>query len=181
MSTQYTKISKFLSYILRHQPEAIGLVLDDNGWADMGELIDKANRSKEINTLTRELIHDVVKSSDKQRFAISEDGTRIRANQGHSVQVDLQLKPMEPPEILYHGTATRFLDDILKDGLKAQKRQHVHLSKDVEIATKVGQRYGKSVILKIKARLMHEQGFVFYLSENGVWLTDAVPTQYIEQ
>lgn len=181
MSTQYTKISKFLSYILRHQPEAIGLVLDDNGWADMGELIDKANRSKEINTLTRELIHDVVKSSDKQRFAISEDGNKIRANQGHSVQVDLQLKPMEPPEILYHGTATRFLDDILKDGLKAQKRQHVHLSNDVETATKVGQRYGKPVILKIKARLMHEQGFVFYLSENGVWLTQVVPCEHLEK
>ena len=179
MSSQHTKVSKLLSFVLRHQPDATGLALDTNGWADIDELIDKANQSKEVNALTRELIDAVVKSSDKQRFAISDDGTQIRANQGHSVKVDLQLKPMEPPDILYHGTATRFLDDILKDGLKAQQRQHVHLSKDVETATKVGQRYGKPVILKIKARLMHEQGFVFYLSDNGVWLTNSVPSIYL--
>jgi putative RNA 2'-phosphotransferase len=180
VSSQYTKVSKFLSFVLRHQPDAIGLTLDANGWANMDELISNANQSKEVNALTRELIEEVVASSDKQRFAISEDGTRIRANQGHSVKIDLQLKPMTPPEILYHGTAIRFLDDILKDGLNAQQRQHVHLSKDVETATKVGQRYGKPVILNIKARLMHEQGFVFYLSDNGVWLTDEVPKKYIE-
>ena len=183
MSAGHTKISKFLSFVLRHQPDAIGLTLDENGWVNIDELIDKANQSKEANalTLTPALIQEVVASNDKQRFAISEDGLMIRANQGHSVKVDLQLKPMEPPDILYHGTATRFLDDILKDGLKAQQRQHVHLSKDVETATKVGQRYGKPVILKTKARLMHEQGFVFYLSENGVWLTNNVPSQYIEK
>jgi putative RNA 2'-phosphotransferase len=181
VSSQYTRVSKFLSFVLRHHPEAIGLTLDANGWVDINELIEKANYHNRANPLTRALIDEVVASNDKQRFAISEDGARIRANQGHSVGIDLQLKPMEPPEVLYHGTATRFLTGILKDGLQAQQRQYVHLSKDIQTATQVGQRYGKPVVLKIKARLMHGQGFMFYLSQNGVWLTDAVPAQYIEQ
>lgn len=179
MTTSKTKISKFLSLVLRHKPEAIGLTLDEQGWADIDELVDKANRSDQGITLTRSLLQDVVDSSDKKRFTVSENGQKIRAAQGHSVDIDLQLKPVEPPEFLYHGTATRFLDSILKEGLKPQQRQHVHLSKDVETATAVGQRYGKPVILTIKALLMHEQGFSFYLSENGVWLTDAVPKAYI--
>jgi putative RNA 2'-phosphotransferase len=116
----------------------------------------------------------------KKRFIISDDGQSIRANQGHSINVDLQLKPVTPPEFLYHGTATRFLDSILTEGLKPQQRQHVHLSTDIETATAVGQRYGKPVILTIKALLMHEQGFVFYLSQNGVWLTEEVSQQYLD-
>lgn len=175
-----TKASKFLSFILRHKPDAIDLELDINGWANIDELIDKANHSGEIDGLDRAMIQDVVDTSKKKRFVISEDGERIRANQGHSIDVDLQLEPVEPPEFLYHGTATRFLDSILQEGLKPQQRQHVHLSTDIETATAVGQRYGKPVVLKIKALLMHEKGFLFYRSENGVWLTDSVKNIFIE-
>lgn len=180
-TSEHKKISKFLSYILRHEPDAIGLTLDDQGWANIDELINKANQSEEVTTLDRDLIQSVVDTSDKKRFIISDDGQNIRANQGHSINVDLQLKPVEPPEFLYHGTATRFLDSILKEGLKPQQRQHVHLSTNIETATKVGQRYGKPVILTIKALLMYEQGFMFYLSENGVWLTDKVPQDHLEK
>jgi putative RNA 2'-phosphotransferase len=172
--SDYNKISKFLSFILRHKPDAIDLVLDEQGWVDIDELISKANQSKESIALDRSLILAVAESNDKKRFAISEDGLRIRANQGHSINVDLQLKPVTPPEFLFHGTATRFLDSILREGLQPKERQYVHLSKDIETATAVGRRYGKPVILKIKALLMHEQGFRFYLSENGVWLTNLV-------
>lgn len=179
-SSKHNKTSKFLSYILRHKPEAIDLELDEQGWANIDELIDKSNNSGEISGLSKELIQEVVDTSDKQRFIISEDGTKIRANQGHSIKVDLQLEPIEPPEFLYHGTATRFLDSILKEGLKPQQRQHVHLSQDIETATAVGQRYGKPVILKIKAQLMYEQGFKFYQAKNGVWLTNTVSTGFLE-
>jgi putative RNA 2'-phosphotransferase len=179
MTVSKTEISKFLSFVLRHKPQAIGLVLDEQGWAYIDELIYKANQSGEIKTLDRSLILEVVDTNDKKRFVISENGQRIRATQGHSIDVDLQLKPMKPPEFLYHGTATRFLDYILKEGLKSQQRQHVHLSKDIETATDVGRRYGKPVILKVKAQLMHDQGFCFYLSENGVWLTQKVQPCFI--
>lgn len=179
-SKQLDKTSKFLSLVLRHKPDAIGLELDEHGWADIDDLVTKGNASGETSSLDRALIQKVVASSDKKRFLISDDGLRIRANQGHSIQVDLQLKPATPPEFLYHGTATRFLDSIRKEGLKPQQRQHVHLSMDIETATAVGQRYGTPAILKIKALLMHQQGFVFYLSENGVWLTEQVPYRHVE-
>ncbi|PSF05918.1 RNA 2'-phosphotransferase [Marinobacter fuscus] len=178
-SKQLNKVSKFLSFVLRHKPEAIGLELDTNGWANIDDLISKANASSEPINLDRTLIQEVVDTSDKKRFIISDDGQNIRANQGHSINVDLQLKPVTPPEFLYHGTATRFLNSILQEGLKPQQRQYVHLSTDIETATAVGQRYGKPLILKIKALLMHEQGFVFYQSENGVWLTESVPSTYL--
>lgn len=180
-TADHNKISKFLSFVLRHKPDAIGLTLDGQGWVDIDELIENTNLTAQEFTLTRSLLQEVVKTNVKKRFIISDDGQRIRASQGHSIDVDLQLKPVEPPEFLYHGTATRFLDSILKEGLKPQQRQHVHLSRDIETATKVGQRYGKPIILAIKARLMVEQGFVFYLSENGVWLTDKVPIEFITQ
>lgn len=178
---QLNKTSKFLSFVLRHKPEAIGLTLDASGWATLDELIDKANDSGEVRNLDRALIQEVVDTNDKKRFIISDDGQQIRANQGHSIDVDLQLKPVTPPEFLYHGTATRFLDSILQEGLKPQQRQHVHLSTDIETATAVGQRYGKPVILKIKALSMHEQGYVFYRSENGVWLTRNVSPSFFER
>lgn len=180
-SSEHNKISKFLSYVLRHKPEAIGLTLDEKGWVSIDELIDKANQSDEGISLDHFLILTVAETSDKKRFSISEDGLRIRANQGHSINVDLQLKPIAPPEFLYHGTATRFLDSILKEGLKPQERQHVHLSTNIETTTAVGKRYGKPMTLTIKALLMHEQGFTFYLAENGVWLTNNVPSKYIIQ
>jgi len=168
-------VSKFLSLLLRHKPETIGLNLDENGWADIDELISK---SKEI-ALTRALIDEVVADSDKQRFIIESD--RIRANQGHSIVVDLEFKAVCPPDKLYHGTATRFLDSIMQGGLTKQQRLHVHLSKDIETATAVGKRHGKVVILEVNSKKMFEDGYEFYLSENGVWLTDVVPVEYLKE
>jgi len=167
------KISKFLSFILRHNPQSIDLKLDANGWADINTLIKK---SKEIN-LTRKMIDEVVKENSKQRFIIKEN--KIRANQGHSIKVDLELKSITPPPILYHGTATRFLESILKEGLTKQQRQHVHLSSDKQTAKVVGQRHGKVVILEVNSQKMFEDSFEFFLSENGVWLTRSVPFKYL--
>jgi len=178
MSEDKQKISKFLSYVLRHRPDEIGLSLDISGWASVSELIEKS-KSASVD-LTEELIRELVRSSDKQRFALSEDGTKIRANQGHSINVDLALKPQLPPEILFHGTASRFLDSIRTDGLKPLSRQHVHLSFDEATAIKVGQRHGKPVVLKIKAGEMHRAGREFFLSENGVWLTERVEATFLE-
>jgi len=169
------KISKFLSLLLRHKPESIGLRLDKNGWAEIDELIEK---SKNIR-LTQALIERVVEQDDKQRFIIK--GNRIRANQGHSIAIDLALNAVTPPEVLYHGTAMHFLDSIMKIGLTKQKRQYVHLSKEIETATHVGMRHGKVVILEVDAKRMYEEGYLFYLSENGVWLTDVVPKEFIKE
>lgn len=171
--------SKFLSLVLRHAPETIGLKLDENGWANIDELLQDAARHIRGSNLNRELLEEIVASSDKQRFVISEDGQRIRANQGHSVAIDLALEPRVPPVELFHGTATRFLDGIFAEGLKKVSRQHVHLSPDRETALKVGQRHGKPAILSIAAAAMHADGHLFYLSDNGVWLTDQVPVKYI--
>lgn len=168
----FTKVSKFLSFVLRHKPKAINLTLDDQGWASVDDLIEKA---KPQITLTPTLIRQVVIDNDKKRFSLSDDNQYIRANQGHSVKVDLKLIPEKPPAVLYHGTATRFLDSIKREGLKPGKRHHVHLSSDIETATAVGKRYGKPAILEIPAGAMHQQGFKFFLSENKVWLTEYVP------
>lgn len=173
---QLDKISKFLSFVLRHKPDAINLKLDIHGWAEISELIEKASFER---PLTVELIKQVVATNSKQRFSLSEDGQRIRANQGHSIGVDLDLSPKIPPPVLYHGTATRFLSSILEKGLQSGQRHHVHLSADVETATIVGQRHGKPVVLQVASGEMHLQGFVFFLSENGVWLIDSVPTNYL--
>lgn len=178
MSKQLTEASKFLSYVLRHQPEAIGITLDLEGWTDIAALIAAA--AKAGKQLDRDLIQTVVATSDKKRFAISEDGLRIRAVQGHSAEsVDINHAEKTPPEFLYHGTATRFLDSIRKEGLLPGSRQYVHLSQDEQTALAVGQRHGKPVVLKIKALLMHEQGFKFFQAENSVWLTNAVPALHI--
>lgn len=178
MSKQHTDTSKFLSFVLRHEPQAIGLTLDREGWAEIAALIDGAKQSG--RALDEALIRDVVASSDKKRFAISADGLRIRAAQGHSTQsVAITYAEKVPPEFLYHGTATRFLESILKEGLKPGERQHVHLSEDVQTATAVGQRYGKPVVLKIEALRMHQQGFKFYQAENGVWLANCVPPEQL--
>ncbi|WP_395374719.1 RNA 2'-phosphotransferase [Marinicella sp. W31] len=174
--SELSKISKFLSFILRHRPDDIGLKLDNKGWVFISELIKKA---KPEVLLTKSLIQKIVVESDKQRFKISEDGLKIRANQGHSVKIDLGLKPTIPPAILYHGTATRFLDSIMQKGLTAGQRHHVHLSSDIETARAVGQRYGKPAILQINAEQMHNDGYQFFLSDNHVWLTNLVVNQYI--
>lgn len=177
MAADVVKLSKFLSLVLRHKPEEIGLTLDDNGWADAEELLRLANLHG--SRLTRTLLERMVADNDKQRFALSADGQRIRANQGHSVEIDLALLPTEPPELLYHGTATRFIESIRADGLHSASRQHVHLSLDIPTATKVGQRHGKPVALVVRAREMAGVGHEFYLSDNGVWLTERVPVDFI--
>jgi len=178
MSKQLTETSKFLSYVLRHEPQAIGLHLDREGWANLGELIACAKQNG--RELDEALVLEVVDTSDKKRFAISEDGLCIRAVQGHSTDsVSISYVEKVPPEILYHGTATRFLDSILREGLKPGSRQHVHLSEDVETSREVGQRYGKPVLLKIEALRMHQQGVKFFQADNGIWLTEQVPVGYL--
>ena len=174
------KISKFLSFVLRHQPQAIGINLDENGWVDVVELIEKTNRSNNDIRLTEAVLEEVVRTNSKKRFAFSDDGTQIRASQGHSVKIDLDLKPVEPPEKLFHGTATRFVDSILKDGLIPKQRHHVHLSKDLATASQVGKRHGKLAILEVDTKKMYESGYKFYVSDNGVWLTDSVPVEFIK-
>lgn len=177
MTKDLLKTSKFMSLVLRHKPEEIGLALDQQGWANIDELIEKAGRHG--MALTRELIAEVVATSDKQRFALDADGQRIRANQGHSIEVDLGLAPSEPPPVLFHGTAETSVAAIRAEGLKAGQRQHVHLSPDEDTAIKVGKRHGRPVVLRIAAGRMRESGHVFFLSTNGVWLTEAVPVQFI--
>jgi len=174
MTTNETKISKFLSYVLRHNPDSIGVSISENGWVVIDELISKSEMDSSVSTLKQ-----VVANNDKQRFYISDDGLRIRANQGHSIAVDLKYARTQPPMILYHGTATRFLSNIMKDGLQSRSRQHVHLSADIETARAVGKRHGKPAILFIKAQEMYNEGKVFYLSKNGVWLTLEVAPEFI--
>ena len=172
-----TQTSKFLSLVLRHRPELIGLELDEQGWCDTAELLAKVNQHGRKLTLAQ--LQEVVARNNKQRFAFSADGSRIRANQGHSIKVELGLQPQVPPQILFHGTVAAFLPAIRTQGLIKGKRHHVHLSADQETATKVGQRRGQPVILRVNAQAMHEAGHLFYLSENGVWLTDQVPPAYL--
>jgi putative RNA 2'-phosphotransferase len=175
---RFDEISRYLSYVLRHEPQAIDLRLDAEGWASIGSLI--ANAAKHGRPLDRTTIQMVVETNDKKRFAISEDGQRIRAVQGHSIStVQRKFLEQEPPDVLYHGTATRFLDSICHLGLKAGSRRHVHLSQDVATAIALGHRYGKPAVIEIQATRMHRQGFKFFLAENGVWLTDAVPAEFL--
>lgn len=177
MKAKRTHIGKYLAFILRHDPDSIGLKLDKNGWADIDELIKK---SKEVK-LTREIIEEAVRTDNKQRYRISDDGSKIRASQGHSIKVDLGLEPKKPPKYLYHGTAERFVDSILDKGLEKRTRQDVHLSLNEDTARTVGKRHGKPVILRIKAGEMHDKGYEFRLSDNKVWLTDEVPKEFIEK
>ena len=174
MSSSDTAISKYLSYILRHKPETIGLTLDKQGWANIDELLEKTTDF----CLTEDTIQRITKESNKQRFMIK--GNKIRANQGHSLNINLALSPQKPPSILYHGTAIRFLESILKDGILAKNRQYVHLTEQYQTAIDVGKRYGKEVVLLVDALSMHRDGFDFLLTENGVWLVDIVPPKYIK-
>jgi putative RNA 2'-phosphotransferase len=179
MNEQHKKsISKFLSLILRHSPQTIQLQLDENGWVNTDELISKCAKHKHVFTFKE--LEEVVATNDKQRFIFNEDKTKIRANQGHSIAIDLVLQPQTPPDYLYHGTVSKFLNDIKKDGLLKMSRQYVHLSSDKETAIKVGSRRGVPVILIVQSAKMHQEGYSFFLSENGVWLTDHVPSNYIE-
>ncbi len=171
------KISKRLSYVLRHAPEKANLTLDIGGWVQISDLLKGLKESG--GAISRDQLDYVVANNDKKRFTISDDGLKIRAAQGHSVKIVNDLMPITPPEKLYHGTATRFLDKILADGLKPMSRQHVHLSADIETAVKVGQRHGKPIILNIASAQMAADGHKFYQADNGVWLTGAVPPQYL--
>jgi putative RNA 2'-phosphotransferase len=171
--------SKFLSYVLRHAPESIGLTLDANGWAGVDELLAKAGAAG--RRLDRATLEEIVATSDKKRFTLSDDGASIRAAQGHSVEVALGLAPVTPPDTLYHGTATRFLDAIRAEGLKPGSRQQVHLSADAATATAVGSRHGKPAVLIVAAGAMHAAGHSFFRADNGVWLTDHVPPQFLSE
>jgi len=173
-----TKISKFLSLILRHKPEEINLSLDENGWAEVSELLRKSAEYDFPFTLDE--LETVVAANDKKRFAFDEAKLKIRANQGHSIAVDVEFKEKVPPKILYHGTAERNLESILQKGLEKRARHHVHLSTEIETARTVGIRYGKPVILAIDAEQMAAHGYKFYVSENGVWLVDEVPPEFLK-
>jgi len=171
------QLSKFLSFVLRHKPDEIGLTLGPEGWVNIDELVEKANAAG--TTFARADLLGVVASSDKKRFSLSADGLSIRAAQGHSVSVELGLTAQEPPSVLYHGTATRFVEAILSEGLKPQARQQVHLSADEATAQRVGQRHGKPHIFRVDAGGMHAKGLKFYRADNGVWLTDHVPPVFL--
>lgn len=172
-----TRISKFLSLVLRHEPEKAGLTLDSAGWVAVDDLL--RGLASTGHRITRDELEVVVAQNDKKRFAFSEDGTRIRASQGHSVEVELDYAAATPPEGLFHGTADRFLDSILACGLMKAQRHHVHLSAERATAVKVGGRHGRPVILQVNAGAMHRAGHAFFRSANGVWLTDHVPVQFL--
>ena len=177
MNRDLVRMSRFLSLVLRHKPEEIGLQLDGEGWVDIGELVEKARAHGQM--LDRDTVDRIVATSDKQRFALSRDGRRIRANQGHSVDIDLALPVQMPPAELFHGTAVSNLGSIRATGLHAGSRRHVHLSPDEETAIKVGARHGRPVVLVVASAAMHAAGHAFYRSENGVWLPAAVPVGFI--
>ena len=172
------KLSVFISLVLRHKPDAAQITLDEHGWANVEELLAGMNNTG--RKIDMEILEEIVATDSKQRYSFNQDKTLIRANQGHSIAVDVELKEQVPPEFLYHGTATRFLDDIMKEGLKPMSRLYVHLSKDIETGFKVGKRHGNPVVLKICSGEMYRDGYKFYLSENGVWLTKKVDVKYFE-
>lgn len=169
-----TQTSKLISLILRHKPETIGITLDEHGWANVNELIRGVN-------IDMKTLEQIVDTDDKQRYSFNDDKTLIRANQGHSIPVDVELEEVQPPEFLWHGTAEKYEQFILRDGLIPKSRLYVHLSANVQTATTVGQRHGDVVLLRIDARKMYQDGYKFYLSKNGVWLTKHVPISYLSK
>lgn len=173
------KIGKFFSYILRHAPDQVGIAMDSKGWVAVDELITLAVNNGYL--VTREILDDIVKNNPKQRYELSQDGAQIRAVQGHSIEVDVQLTEKIPPEKLYHGTAEQFIDSIFAKGLLPQSRLYVHLSADSQTAIQVGQRHGKPVVLIVNAQQMNQEGIPFYQSKNGVWLVKTVEAKYISR
>lgn len=171
------KLGRFLSLVLRHEPSAAGLKLDEQGYVDVGQLISGVKRAGW--PIDREVLERIVRENNKQRYSFNEDGTKIRANQGHSLTVDVGLEQQLPPDLLYHGTAERFVESIRAQGIRKGTRQHVHLSEDIETARKVGSRHGKPTILAVNAAAMHAEGYLFYRSANQVWLCDHVPWKYV--
>ncbi len=177
MSTM-SDISKYMSYILRHRPDTIGITLDEHGWADVEELI--AGIAK-LYKFDRAMLEEIVRTDEKQRYSFNEDKTLIRANQGHSIPVDVELEEKEPPEILYHGTGEKFVASIDATGLIPKSRLYVHLSSNYDTAVNVGLRHGKPVVYEVQAGQMHRDGYKFYLSVNKVWLTKEVPVKYLKK
>lgn len=171
-------VSKYMSLILRHKPEAIGISLDEHGWANVDELISGIAKDNEFNM---EILEEIVRTDEKQRYSFNEDKTLIRANQGHSIPVDVELEETEPPEELWHGTGEKYVASIDERGLIPKSRLYVHLSKDEDTAVKVGQRHGKPVLYIVMAGEMYRDGYKFFLSKNGVWLTKEVPTKYLKK
>ena len=172
------KTSKFISLILRHKPETIGISLDEHGWANVAELIEGISKTQYIDMA---MLEEIVDKDNKQRYSFNEDKTLIRANQGHSIPVDVELPKKQPPVILYHGTGEKYVSSIDEQGLIPKSRLYVHLSKEEETAKMVGSRHGKPVIYEIYAGQMYEDGYIFYLSVNGVWLTKSVPVKYMNK
>ncbi len=172
------EVSKFIALILRHKPETIGITLDEHGWANVDDLIAGISKEYEFNM---EMLEEIVATDNKQRYSFNEDKTLIRANQGHSIPVDVELEKAAPPDILYHGTGEKYVSSIDEQGLIPKSRLYVHLSGDEETAYKVGQRHGKPVIYTVKSGEMYRDGFIFYYSVNGVWLTKEVPVNYLRK
>ena len=171
-------ISKYMSLILRHKPDVIGIELDEHGWANVNDLI--SGIEKDNHGFNFELLEEIVRSDSKQRYSFNDDKSLIRANQGHSINVDVELKEKEPPEYLYHGTGEKYVKFINQDGLIPKSRLYVHLSKDIKTAENVGKRHGKEIIYRINSGRMYRNGYKFYLSENGIWLTKEAPVKYLE-
>lgn len=170
------KLGRFLSLVLRHNPDAAGISLDEHGWADVQDLLNGVHRSG--RQIDLETLERIVRENNKQRYSFNADHTKIRANQGHSLQVDVELMAVKPPRYLYHGTASRFLPAIQREGIKKMSRQYVHLSGDFQTAVEVGRRHGSPVVITIHAEAMARDGAAFYLSENGVWLCEYVAPAY---
>lgn len=176
MKMNLTSTSKFVSLILRHKPEVIGIHLDEHGWADVEELIAGISKTRESN---RTMLEEIVRTDNKQRFIFNENKTKIRANQGHSIPVDVELPEAVPPDRLWHGTGEKYVASIDQQGLISKSRLYVHLSSDAVTATKVGSRHGKPVLYIVKTKEMYDDGYKFFLSKNGVWLTKEVPVKYL--
>lgn len=184
MENNKIKLSKFISLVLRHKPEKIGIVLDKNGWVNVDELIRSINGYKNNSfNLNRDILKEIVEENNKKRFEYKGEGKdlQIRARQGHSVKIDLGYKFSIPPAFLYHGTASRFVDSILKSGIDKRNRHHVHLSKDYEMAISVGSRHGDPYVLKINCKKMVQDGYDFFKTDNDVWLVEGIPAEYIEK
>lgn len=179
MSPEYLKtLSKFLSLVLRHKPEVVGIKLDKHGWVSVDDLIEGCiAQGREMDM---PILEAIVKGDEKQRYSFNADRTKIRASQGHSVKVDLELEPVKPPKVLYHGTVERFVESIMLKGLLPIQRNHVHLSETIATAIDVGERRGDSIVFKVFAGAMYRDGFHFYQADNGVWLTDQVPSKYLD-
>lgn len=172
------KLGQYLSLILRHKPEVIGIQLDEHGWAKVDELIAGIRKTQFMD---QTLLEKLVAEDEKGRYAFNDDKTLIRANQGHSIPVDVGLKEVQPPEVLWHGTGEKYVASIDREGLISKSRLYVHLSADFQTALKIGSRHGKPVVYAVDARRMHEEGYVFFLSVNGVWLTQRVPMAYLKK